>query len=189
MDKIKIHHECEPEGGREEFTLRITVCHHKACRAMTNGDKEGHIFLSHPHTQIVDSFSCSPLKTSNCNKNMKRLSEILNRLRCDIHVTWCRHFNITMTSWIEVRTTCSFRVFILTTVRYRVCVWAKKWNPDLVWKNTLSLLVVTSLSAKLFMKHEELSMVYDLFDLILYVPSTIFQLNRDGSSWVVPILS
>ena len=28
-----------------------------------------------------------------------------------------------------------------------------------------------------------------LFDLILYAPSTIFQLNRDGSSWVEPILS
>ena len=28
-----------------------------------------------------------------------------------------------------------------------------------------------------------------LFDLILYVPSTIFQLNRDGSSWVEPELS
>ena len=28
-----------------------------------------------------------------------------------------------------------------------------------------------------------------LFDLILYVPSTIFQLNRDGSSWVEPLLS
>ena len=26
------------------------------------------------------------------------------------------------------------------------------------------------------------------FDLILYVPSTIFQLNRDGSSWVGPVL-
>ena len=26
-----------------------------------------------------------------------------------------------------------------------------------------------------------------LFDLILYVPSTIFQLNRDGSSWVDPV--
>ena len=25
--------------------------------------------------------------------------------------------------------------------------------------------------------------------LILYVPSTIFQLNRDGSSWVQPVLS
>ena len=28
-----------------------------------------------------------------------------------------------------------------------------------------------------------------LFDLILYVPSTIFQLNRDGSYWVEPVLS
>ena len=26
------------------------------------------------------------------------------------------------------------------------------------------------------------------FDFILYVPSTIFQLNRDGSSWVEPVL-
>ena len=28
-----------------------------------------------------------------------------------------------------------------------------------------------------------------LLVLILYVPSTIFQLNRDGSSWVEPVLS
>ena len=28
-----------------------------------------------------------------------------------------------------------------------------------------------------------------LFDLILYVPSTIFQLNRDVSFWVEPVLS
>ena len=28
-----------------------------------------------------------------------------------------------------------------------------------------------------------------LIDLILYVPSTIFQLNRDRSSWVQPVLS
>ena len=28
-----------------------------------------------------------------------------------------------------------------------------------------------------------------LFDLILYVPSTIFQLNRDGSSWIEPVVS
>ena len=28
-----------------------------------------------------------------------------------------------------------------------------------------------------------------LFNLILYVPSTIFQLYRDGSSWVEPVLS
>ena len=30
---------------------------------------------------------------------------------------------------------------------------------------------------------------FALFDLILYVPSTIFQLSRDGSSWVEPVLS
>ena len=28
-----------------------------------------------------------------------------------------------------------------------------------------------------------------LFDLLLYVPSTIYQLNRDGSSWVEPVLN
>ena len=28
-----------------------------------------------------------------------------------------------------------------------------------------------------------------LFDLILYIPSTIFQLNKDGSSWGEPVLS
>ena len=28
-----------------------------------------------------------------------------------------------------------------------------------------------------------------LFDLILYVPSTIFQLNRGRSSWDEPVLS
>ena len=28
-----------------------------------------------------------------------------------------------------------------------------------------------------------------LFDLILYIPSTIFQLNKDRSSWVEPVLS
>ena len=28
-----------------------------------------------------------------------------------------------------------------------------------------------------------------LFDLILYVRSTIFQFNREGSSWVEPVLS
>ena len=29
----------------------------------------------------------------------------------------------------------------------------------------------------------------DLFVLILYVPSKIFQLCRDGSSWVEPVVS
>ena len=31
--------------------------------------------------------------------------------------------------------------------------------------------------------------IWVCFVLILNVPSTIFQLNRDGSSWVEPVLS
>ena len=31
--------------------------------------------------------------------------------------------------------------------------------------------------------------LFCLFDLILYVQSAIFQLYRDGSSWVEPVLS
>ena len=35
----------------------------------------------------------------------------------------------------------------------------------------------------------EQRLFFCLFDLILYIPSTIFQLNRDGSAWVEPVLS
>ena len=33
-----------------------------------------------------------------------------------------------------------------------------------------------------------LSHWFDLIDLFFYVPSTIFQLYRDGSSWIEPVL-
>ena len=50
---ITIHHECscriiriwdECEGGIEKSIPRITIWHHKACRVMTNSDREGRIF-------------------------------------------------------------------------------------------------------------------------------------------------
>ena len=44
----------------EKSVPRIAVWHHEACRVMTNGDPEGWIFLSYPHTNN-GSFSCSPL--------------------------------------------------------------------------------------------------------------------------------
>ena len=58
---IRIHHECESEIGKS--VPRINVWHHEACRVMTNGDTEGRIFISHPHT-INGFFSCSPLNTT-----------------------------------------------------------------------------------------------------------------------------
>ena len=46
---IRIYHECE--GRIEKSILMITVWHHEACRVMTNGNTEGQIFLSYPHTK------------------------------------------------------------------------------------------------------------------------------------------
>ena len=43
---IRIFHECEVKI--EKSVLRNW--HHEACRVMTNGDQDGRIFLSHPHT-------------------------------------------------------------------------------------------------------------------------------------------
>ena len=45
---IRIYHECE--GRIEHSVPRTAVWHHEACRVMTNGDPEGRIFLSYPHT-------------------------------------------------------------------------------------------------------------------------------------------
>ena len=44
-----IYPECE--GRIEKSVPRIAVWHHEACRVMTNGDSEGQIFLSYPHTK------------------------------------------------------------------------------------------------------------------------------------------
>ena len=38
------------EGRIEKSVSRKAVWHHEACRVITNGDPEGRIFLSYPHT-------------------------------------------------------------------------------------------------------------------------------------------
>ena len=48
LQDIRINRVCG--FGIEKSVQRITVWHHKACRVITNGDSEGQIFLSHPHT-------------------------------------------------------------------------------------------------------------------------------------------
>ena len=45
---MRIYHECE--GRIEKSIPRIAVWHQEACWVMTNGDPEGQIFLSYPHT-------------------------------------------------------------------------------------------------------------------------------------------
>ena len=51
----------------------------------------------------------------------------------------------------------------------------------------MSYYVIFGVSVDIFDKEKILKIC--LFDLILYVPSTIFQINRDWSSWVEPVLS
>ena len=41
----------ECEGGIIKSVLTINVWYQESCTMMTNGDHEGQIFLSHPHTK------------------------------------------------------------------------------------------------------------------------------------------
>ena len=47
-ENIRTHHKCE--GAIDKSIPRITDWHHEACRMMPNGDREGQISLSPPHT-------------------------------------------------------------------------------------------------------------------------------------------
>ena len=58
---IRVHHECE--GGLEKIHPEDHEWHHKACRVMTNGDREGLIFYA-ILTRIINSFSRLLLNTS-----------------------------------------------------------------------------------------------------------------------------
>ena len=57
-ESIRIYHECE--GYIEKYVPMITNWHHEACWVMTNGDQEGRIFLSHPHTNNWFFFLVTP---------------------------------------------------------------------------------------------------------------------------------
>ena len=69
---------------------------------------------------------------------------------------------------------------------------SERWTMHLVGMNILG----GGVNVKLYLYLLCLNCVYGgrgacrlLFDLILYVPSTIFQLLREGSSWVEPVQS
>ena len=66
--------------------------------------------------------------------------------------------------------------------RFQMLRLLSKFN---LFRNLNFMKIINNVINASFTKHDSVS----LFDLILYVPSTIFQLNRDGSSWVEPVLS
>ena len=70
---IRIHHECE--GGIEKSVPRITDWHREACQVMTIGDREGQIFISHPHTNNGFFFLLTTLYLIYIEKTWKKLPE------------------------------------------------------------------------------------------------------------------
>ena len=51
--RIRIYYEYE--GGIKKNVPRITYLHHEACRVLTNEDREGRVFLCHPHTNNIST--------------------------------------------------------------------------------------------------------------------------------------
>ena len=90
---IRIYHECK--GRIETFVPRITVRHHDACRVMTNGDPEGQIFLSYPHTNNGFFFLLPTVFVCLFINFKISFQKSLNALRCNF--TWWRY----LTSWVR----------------------------------------------------------------------------------------
>ena len=99
---IRIHNECE--GEIEKSILMITISHHFTRLAewwQTVIPRDG--FFYPTLTQIMDSFSCSPLtllcpRHDNYAPAMTRGIKSLNTLRCNI-TWWCHWLNIDVTWW------------------------------------------------------------------------------------------
>ena len=71
-DDIRIYHECQDRI--EKSVLRIAVWHHEA----PNGDPEGRVFLSYPHTHDIFFFLLTTFLYFKIN-----FLKSLNTLRCN----------------------------------------------------------------------------------------------------------
>ena len=74
---------------------------------------------------------------------------------------------------------------------YSICQWTSTRLIEIMalGLKRLDLKGLHSLQWRLSERLQHAKSLDFLFDLILYAPSTIFQLNRDRSSWVEPVLS
>ena len=71
---------------------------------------------------------------------------------------------------------------IFRNAKYLVSLIGQEITMD--YQNNPGRLIIDYTSKIIFTLHKTVISIV----LILYVPSTIFQLNRDGSSWVEPVL-
>ena len=105
-------------------------------------------FLSHPHTNYGFFFLLTTKYRILCLKSMKKASR-KSWIRWD--ATWWRHFNITMTSRIDVRPSCGRRAavrFIFPTAWYGYARWIPtlilmKDSYNLTWVKTTGNWVIS----------------------------------------------
>ena len=99
-------------GLDRKSILKITNYHHQACQMMTNCDREGRIFLSHPQTNngLVFLVTTKYFILYWKKKTFKSLPE---NPELSWNATWCCPFNITMALLIDVRPRCGCSFFIL----------------------------------------------------------------------------
>ena len=101
------------------------------------------------------------------------------RPRLLIKGTFLKHFALKV--WVSIN---EKFIFINTTCKNSILYdkQCTQW-----W--SVSIQIQSIIYSKLMDKQLSAKAIICMFDLILYIPSTIFQLNRDGSSWVEPVLS
>ena len=119
---------------------RITDCHYESCWVMTIGDREGRIFLSHPHKNKGLFFSLTTRYLIFIGKHETDFHKILNMLRGDLvtyffTLQW-RHGSTCGQRAVDVQ----LFVFYLSYRLVRVCeielphMGKNNGNPDLVGK-------------------------------------------------------
>ena len=118
------------------------------------------------HTQNITQVTCL-CKTDQCNDNLSYVK---------VPLTKSHMFNLPQLIWGLPYSKWS-QLFACWAIFH--VFWLLIFFKIIFWKNSFRI----TISVKQFGSRS------GLLDLILYVPSTIFQLCRDGSSWVKPVLS
>ena len=146
---IRIYHKCE--GRIENSVLRIAVCHHLACRVMTNGDPEGRIFLSYPHTNNGFFFLLTTVFIIHFFIYIQSFiyfeissQKSLNTLRCDF--TWWRYFFVIncfiseTTSYNIYKHNTLVHVYVSHTTKYEYLGFILRIKHDKMYSQYICLL-------------------------------------------------
>ena len=148
---------------------------HKQMREMT-------IVLKGEKSSITPQNKPTSERTCRSDNILRRL---FNKCLSTVSPVRSRSISWSNPSTVRVSTMCWPTMWLRNKSR-PISLQHKKWMSDGI-SQTLACLII--LDVFFIRVSNSSSLIFCLFDLILYVPSTIFQLYRDESSWVEPVLS